>query len=663
MRWYTRYFSWGANDRFDDLAWRYSQLLVRGMQKTVEETAMDSPSKIVTQAFLWTFESLDEDHELERFFSGLPGFRSSKVVEDPVPNLAEEEKERLLAALTGLLDRTFSSDLLSEAVKTRRTILCTKLVNPTYTTDAIKMDERATLSSKAIFSRVVARVQPRNDSWFILASKSLGVSEDVLRGYAAHGDSLSLAILIHVTCQQFIHFRKISWPTYKFWEVLEAASEFDVSHTSSILQHEFCALWNQIVRKAQTDGDANMAFYTLGRIRNIYLALHQGTDSAPTQFSASTPDGEDILWDPSSYPMCNVPGHHPDSIHIHDDSASPTFLPALLQDNASPLPASLAGTPHAPSSSLPAPAHVDENLVDVPLTDKTLSVSTSSYPAHQTATGDPCSPGTSSAPVVAGTTQDIEMFPRTSHLFTPEPSAVTSPPKLMTLTLLPDPAAVEHTTDNHTRLYDLDVPSSSSPTPFLDGILSTGPLLCPDSPVTGSDPPSSSPEARPTMLAPGTSGPSRPWLLSTPDLGSAAHGEGSAMAKAALGNVVSISPSDTVAIEHAADSRTPSLDVPSLPSPAHVHTTGPPLTTVFPVFGTDQAYSLPESSSMLVPGALLTSPPPPSTSAPDLGAVPEDQDGAGLRKDQYARHTSLIIHEAISRPGYSTTIAVTAISH
>ena len=152
--------------------------------------------------------------------------------------------------------------------------------------------------------------------------------------------------------------------------------------------------------------------------------------------------------------------------------------------------------------------------------------------------------------------------------------------------------------------------------------------------MTGSDHPSSSPEARPTILAPGTSGPSRPWLLSTHDLGSGAHGEGSAMAKAALGNDASISPSDTVAIERAADSRTPSLYVTPLPSPTQVITTRPPLTSVSHVFGTDQAYSLPEASSMLVPGAPFTSPPPLSTSAPDLGAVLEDENGAGPCKDQ-----------------------------
>src|SRR6266702_3311082 len=67
----------------------YHKLFLQGMDKTTEGTALNSPSEIDTRAFMWTFDSLDEDHELERFFAGLPGFRSSKVVDDPLPSLTE----------------------------------------------------------------------------------------------------------------------------------------------------------------------------------------------------------------------------------------------------------------------------------------------------------------------------------------------------------------------------------------------------------------------------------------------------------------------------------------------------------------------------------------------------------------------------------------------
>ena len=73
------------------------------MRKTLEETASNSPSEIDTRALLWALDSLDEDHKLERFFSGLPGFRSSTVVDDPFLTgltLDEEEKQRIFTALT-----------------------------------------------------------------------------------------------------------------------------------------------------------------------------------------------------------------------------------------------------------------------------------------------------------------------------------------------------------------------------------------------------------------------------------------------------------------------------------------------------------------------------------------------------------------------------------
>ena len=203
--------------------------------------------------------------------------------------------------------------------------------------------------------------------------------------------------------------------------------------------------------------DRMTTYYILAQIRNVYLDLHRGTDSAPTRFSASTDDVDRIFWRPSSYPTCNVPGHHPDTSPIHD-SASPTFPPAVLHDNAAPISAPPAHTPHAPSSFVHAPPYVDENLVDVPLLNNTISVSTSFYPAHQTAMESPRSPGTSPDPVVARTTQDIEIIPRTTHFLIPDLSVYTPPPSSMTSTSPPDAATFdEHTADNNAPLDDLEV--------------------------------------------------------------------------------------------------------------------------------------------------------------------------------------------------------------
>ena len=51
---------------------------------------------------------------------------------------------------------------------------------------------------------------------------------------------------------------------------------------------------------------------------------------------------------------------------------------------------------------------------------------------------------------------------------------------------------------------------------------------------------------------------------------------------------------------------------------------------------------------MFVPDAPFSSPSPPSTSTPDLGSVPGDEDRAGLSKDSDDLRTSLTIREAIT---------------
>ena len=345
---------WRLGRKLHEFATRCYELFLQGMQKTIEKTALNSSSEIVTRAFMWTLDCLDEDHELEYFFSGLPGFRSSKVVNDPLPSFTEDQKWKLYYTLVGLMDRTFSSDLLTASVKERRAMICAKAIDMIHIPDAcdvlvqflshsrysgslatrivqivkgwrIDGDGDTVLYAQAIISTLVARVQPRDDSWFILASNELGLPEAVLRNYAARGDNLSLVVLIHLARQQFTHFEKSSWPDYGFRFVLAAASKFEAQDTSPELRNEFCALWNQIVRQVQNDNDWSMAIRTLGPIRNVYVALHQDTDSAPPQFFPSAGDRDDILTVPSSYPVCQVAGHHPDSSpHTHDDPASTT---------------------------------------------------------------------------------------------------------------------------------------------------------------------------------------------------------------------------------------------------------------------------------------------------------------------------------------------------
>jgi hypothetical protein len=64
-------------DRMKDLERLCHKRIVGGMEKTSEEAALNVSPEIDARALMRTFDSLDQDHELERFFEGIPGFCSS----------------------------------------------------------------------------------------------------------------------------------------------------------------------------------------------------------------------------------------------------------------------------------------------------------------------------------------------------------------------------------------------------------------------------------------------------------------------------------------------------------------------------------------------------------------------------------------------------------
>ena len=507
LRWFTSVLShYDAFHHFRNMEKSYHKSLVQGMQKTAEETALNAPSEIDTRAFMWTFDCLDEDHKLERFFSGLPGFRSSNIVDDPLPDLTEEQKWKFYMALRELLDHTFSSDLLPAPVKNRRALICAKAVDPEHTPNAFIlhavlfkcqhnspvatavakilrgcgniMDQDNIFDVQIAISRIIAARQPFDDSWYIFASNQLGISATSLRHYAAQGDNLSLVILIHLVRQQLNHFKKSSWSQrYDFSFLLDIAAKSNVKDTSPELQYEFCALWNQIVNTARDGNDREIVFFILRRIRNVFLALHQDTNSAPTYFSASTDDGDVILRVPSSYPVCKVPDHCSDLIpNIHDDVALTTIPRAIPHDPHNTVFVPSLNGPDLPSWFTHAPLSVDGTFTDALPFDKQISIPSSTQPIGQTMTESCRFPTTSLSPVTACTAHRIiDHTSRIMHLSASEPSTPGPPPKSNVSASLLDDVAVGRTelccapSDNRVR--------SSSFTPVLDRILPTGVLL------------------------------------------------------------------------------------------------------------------------------------------------------------------------------------------
>ena len=446
--------------------------------------SLKSPPDLDTRALMWTFGRLDEDHELVRFFSGLPGFHSSKVVKDPLRGLTNEQKLEIFTAVIRFLDRTFSSDLLSVRVKRQRVDICEKAIDlvetpeaflqivrglasanrfnepvlgPVQSTEIVqfvrhlgnrKGKDTATPVIRALFSIAVARVQRHDDSWFILASDEMAIPEAVLRSHAAYGDSLSLVILIHIIRQQLTYLQTPPWPYREISSALISASKFDVRDTSLELQHEFCALWNQIVRKQLNENNWTISWWmrdVLYSVRGVCTALHQGTDSALTNdFSNFAIAGA----------VCNVPSH------VLDESA-PTTFPRTVQQNDHTLAIVSLTSPDAPSSSVPTPTHVDENLTVPPLDN--------SHPTHQPVEISLTSPNPSNA----GAIEDIVSSGITTSYPTPE--AATSPPPSPSASP-PDPIFLQHRADILTSSNLPDLPSPASG-PVRDNVLLTGPSL------------------------------------------------------------------------------------------------------------------------------------------------------------------------------------------
>jgi hypothetical protein len=106
------------------------------METQFEATALSAPSEIDGRALMWTYESLDEDRELEQFFSGIPGFCSSKVVPNPQSSLDGLRNMGVAYTLHGFLERTWTSDLISETVKIWRLVTCIRAIDAAYLSDA-----------------------------------------------------------------------------------------------------------------------------------------------------------------------------------------------------------------------------------------------------------------------------------------------------------------------------------------------------------------------------------------------------------------------------------------------------------------------------------------------------------------------------------------------
>ena len=381
--------SLGTGNRIRGWRRRYGSWISGGMVRAADEATLRTSTEIDVHVLKWTADASDEDDALEKFIESIPGFLASREVKI----LPQDVQSTVPGALRTFMHRTLSSNSVSQSVKIRRLSICLDAASKALDSNGIGLifvdmihenwgemlhaieighhlrswdkgtNGRFTRYIQGVISRIVASVRERDDRWFALTLDHFGISESVLRDYLACGDSVLLANLIRFT-------RHAIRPDYFSLQVVRSlVSDFDVRNLNTLpgLQNDFCALWNDVVLEAQ-DGEAeSIPAYLLMATHRVYDAIHRGTDDVPIEpFPHSTRASgiADVLLQPSSYPLCDIPTHRPGWTHgVHEVAAEEA---AQVHPNAP------AGT----SIANPRP-HRDSVLATA---TATVTVSPSSFP-------------------------------------------------------------------------------------------------------------------------------------------------------------------------------------------------------------------------------------------------------------------------------------------
>jgi len=354
--------------RFVDLKTDYHNRLLDGIGKTAKKMALQKSSEFDVHILQSTLDGLGEDGARSRFFAAIPGFFSSQLVE--IFQLPDEFRTKFGRALDGFLDRTFLSNSISESVRSYQLIICLSATSAVLGPDGVSQilydilngrwhellpsiemaqslrrwancNSQYTHYVRRIVTQIVVGVRGRDNRWISLTKDEFGVPDRVLRDNIAQGDSALLSLLIHKTREAF---RSGSWTPF----ILNTLAQFDVCNTLPELQHEFCTLWNEIVREAWRGGADCTAVNILREIRHAYIGLHQGTDAFSTHTNYYNP----VLTRPQSYRFCNIPSHRPDWIPTPQDPvANHLIVPTPTRVTFSPSAASTTqvGDSHNPS--------------------------------------------------------------------------------------------------------------------------------------------------------------------------------------------------------------------------------------------------------------------------------------------------------------------------
>jgi hypothetical protein len=338
---------------------------------------------------------LAEDSDFVHFFEIIPGFCRSSIVDDPLRRVTDLGKDRLRAAVKGILERTRSSHFLSDSEKFWRLAACVKfadavrlpnvalaVLDDIFPRDwhnalrSVEMGqflrnqgkrslEKIGLCAQCIIAGIVSNVQESNECWVSLTADQLGKSKEDIRGYLERGnDNVLLVNLTHIT-RQIVHSLEDNGDIAASSAfVLSSLSSFDIRNTLPELQSDFLALWAEIERAP----NGTVRTKIRDSLLDLYNALPpaQGSNNALTRPSFQTEPSPDGITEATQHSTTVVASAHPTPLGSQIRSATSQALPpqqqtgsantqsrehpTILPDYSSMLPAMVTS---APSFSTP----------------------------------------------------------------------------------------------------------------------------------------------------------------------------------------------------------------------------------------------------------------------------------------------------------------------
>jgi hypothetical protein len=329
LRWFNRRVRWASG----------------GVEKGADEIVLERSWEFDLRILRWSIGALANDDALETFFEAIPGFFNSKLVKHLQGNFPEYLLNEFWNVLNGFVRRTLSSNLVAASDKARRLDIGLNAMNvisksrassaSTIPYDVLvsgwDWDQVAQLSevehgqllkhctsdheinahyAQCVVAKILARTPERDDRWIRLATDAFGLSESDLQDYIAYGSSsVSVAISIHLI-RQSIRCR------FYDWDALKAFPVVDIRNIHPELQHDFCALWNEVVHEARKQKRFSPPVRILRWSYRQHIALHQGT--APTHFSTPIDPFDSNMLNPSSYPLCTQPPNVTADASVYD---------------------------------------------------------------------------------------------------------------------------------------------------------------------------------------------------------------------------------------------------------------------------------------------------------------------------------------------------------